>query len=716
MVHTPRVLSFIFLLLLKFAGECNWAFAGPAHVWWSAEPVLPGELAMLQGEGWTDNPAIAIASGQTEDFKPVPSEHIHTNARSLRFIVPAQHPVGVTRCAITARGQTLNIALNMPQPWWNQGDQGRISSPGGWARVFGRCLAFDGATPRAQLRRGPEVIDAPVIESNAWCLTTRVPQGIQDGTYDVWVHNGTGGDSAWSNAGVLQISLRPPAWPTNVVWFTDHRATADDETDDTNAMRDSLAQLKKQGGGVLRIPRGRFNLSGAFTIPEKVLIKGEGMELTHLVWKDTDLPPDVFFSNNTGRIGMEDIGLYANNYRKVLYIAPPKGRPNMNPPIEDVGIRRIRVRCAPLSVQKLSDAQQETRRTELPKTAIVEIQASNVKFIQCDLAWLQGIGFSLQGSDIVCRGNRLRAEGGWCPVGGGKRIICEMNELSGVTTGVTRGGETWFAHNTIAHQYVGFREGCTTDGIFGGVGFLKNVKTTGRKVEFTADAPRTESPQIPSAIRVIDGTGAGQYRRIVSFTDNSLEMDREWDVEPDDSSVLWAANALCNQIYFDNHFSDSGIGVQLYGSALDCVIADNTSARSGGFRAWGNDICWYVQFLGNRIPEGYGTAGPEAAAGFSSINAVGPYVRGYRGTTCRGIVIRRNSIDNNAEIVLRGAVHDVVVEGNVIRHSARGIVGDIIGRQDGVLLRNNQFEDVNTPLYPQEASKLYQSIPGDFPK
>ena len=72
----------------------------------------------------------------------------------------------------------------------------------------------------------------------------------------------------------------------------------------------------------------------------------------------------------------------------------------------------------------------------------------------------------------------------------------------------------------------------------------------------------------------------------------------------------------------------------------------------------------------------------------------------------KDIVMRRNELHNNASILLRAAIHDVLIENNTIRHSAKGIVGDLWQRQSGVLLRNNTFEDVTTHYDPIEAGYL----------
>jgi hypothetical protein len=114
--------------------------------------------------------------------------------------------------------------------------------------------------------------------------------------------------------------------------------------------------------------------------------------------------------------------------------------------------------------------------------------------------------------------------------------------------------------------------------------------------------------------------------RVERFERDRLIMDRPFDVPVDAGSQSYAANAMTRHILFDNEWSDCGIAAQFYGGALDCVMAGNRSARSGGFRTWGNETTWYVQMLGNHITEGYGTAGPEVNAGVSALHVIGPYL------------------------------------------------------------------------------------------
>lgn len=681
-------------------------------VYWSAEPVLPGQTAMLQGSGWADGDVVAIQQSRTTDFQIVPPADVAINPRSVCFVVPPTLKPGVCKCTVTSRDGTLIWLLNMPQIWWSQADSGQSGTPGGWLRLFGRCLAFEGVSPSVELRSGSDRFPLEIVEALSWTLTARLSKPLPHGDYEVWAHNGTGGDSGWSRGPKVIVNQTPPPWKPDAVDLTQYGAVPDDQADDTAALALALDACKRNGGGIIRLSRGRFRLAGSFEIPARVLLKGAGMEHTHLVWADTDAPPAAFLTNSTGRFGIEDLSIYAHNYERGLSVGtmPTAGGSAAAYP-SDVRLRRVRFRFTPFSVRNLSEAQQVARRTKLTRAAVVAIFADDVKLLDCDFAWPTNIGFSVQGNDILCRRNSAHAEGGgWCPLGGGRRIICEDNEYCGVTTGITRGAEVWFARNRVRHQYRGDREGFTTDGTFGGVGFLKSFEVKGDLITFKAAQDRSEPDRTPAAVRIVEGKGVGQYREIVQFGSGEIRMTRPFDVTPDATSVLWAANALSRHIIYGNEFSDTGIGAQLFGGGLDCVIANNTSSRSGGFRAWGNDMCDYVQLLSNVINEGYGTAGQEAFAGLSSIHVVGPWVEEYKGTTLRGAVVRGNVVHSNGSIALRGSIHDVLVEDNRVMHSPTGIVGDVIAGQDGVILRGNTFEDVDTPLAPDSIRTLYKTL------
>ena len=103
----------------------------------------------------------------------------------------------------------------------------------------------------------------------------------------------------------------------------------------------------------------------------------------------------------------------------------------------------------------------------------------------------------------------------------------------------------------------------------------------------------------------MNGTGAGQYRRIISYsmpTDGSgpgwFQLDSAFDTPPalanHDTGVPSAAAPSflsCvpfrgRMIFFRNHFKDTG-AFNFYGISVDNIVAENTAERFQGYQVWG---------------------------------------------------------------------------------------------------------------------------------
>jgi hypothetical protein len=162
--------------------------------------------------------------------------------------------------------------------------------------------------------------------------------------------------------------------------------------------------------------------------------------------------------------------------------------------------------------------------------------------------------------------------------------------------------------------------------------------------------------------------------------------------------------------------SDAGIAVQLFGTAMNGIVADNRSIRAGGMRAWalnyesGFQPTWYVQFLNNDIA-GSGAWGDSHLAVISSSQGE------YKGALARFVVMRENRLDQNTRIEIQGPAADVVVERNRIARSTTGIkivdsiplapdeFKDATGKSSGIMLRKNEFVDVEAMTVGEGASR-----------
>ena len=171
-------------------------------------------------------------------------------------------------------------------------------------------------------------------------------------------------------------------------------------------------------------------------------------------------------------------------------------------------------------------------------------------------------------------------------------------------------------------------------------------------------------------------------------------------------------------IFHGNHFEDTGAH-QLYGVGLDTVVAGNTAARFGGFKAWGqgrtggtgNTTGFFAnpnvrnEWIGNRVLEGLradhqggpinvsGSYGDPVMANGAAFAIVSTWAPSWKldcdpnmfgpkpnigPITCRGmnrlLSFRHNVVDSNGGFQI-GACTDVLLEGNTVRDTPGPSIG-----------------------------------------
>ena len=106
----------------------------------AVDPVRPGETVLLVGD-WPITASVEVA--QLEDHADRtalswhPLESLEVSSQSMKFTIPATWAMGAYACRVVGDGASaLNtsatVMLNVPDPWWLQGDGGATAaSPGG---------------------------------------------------------------------------------------------------------------------------------------------------------------------------------------------------------------------------------------------------------------------------------------------------------------------------------------------------------------------------------------------------------------------------------------------------------------------------------------------------------------------------------------------------------------------------------------------------------
>jgi hypothetical protein len=276
----------------------------------------------------------------------------------------------------------------------------------------------------------------------------------------------------------------------------------------------------------------------------------------------------------------------------------------------------------------------------------------------------------------------------------------------------------WFAHNNQHRQLGADHEMMTLDGVDGF--YWGQVVISGRSVTLARQLSDRDylNPAISSKrktfagaiFQVLSGAGAGQWARVATNTNTTVQLDRELEHSLDATSMVSIVPYRGNLMFVANAYKDGG-PFQLYGDAHNCLIAENTAARMDGFSGsglvrWGWNPNYFNTFVDNQILEGNALGGKHAAFAASGTYSVrsetsgewqipsnDPYLGNLSGPLQVGAVFRRNSAMSNTRLVVDGSTEIVLVEHN---HLAKAPVGiHVTNRTCDVFLIGNTFDEVH---------------------
>ena len=107
-----------------------------------------GDVALLGGGPFSNSSTVELTcsghGGATTDAEQLAHRSttpaLDVSDAALKFRVPDP-----TKAYDVSVDGSAPLCLNLPDPWWWQGDSGNSSTPGGWLRVFGRSISSPGA-------------------------------------------------------------------------------------------------------------------------------------------------------------------------------------------------------------------------------------------------------------------------------------------------------------------------------------------------------------------------------------------------------------------------------------------------------------------------------------------------------------------------------------------------------------------------------------------
>lgn len=700
------------------------------EILWFSDPIRSGETVMVQGHAFGVDAVVEASPAAGKQMQKLVV--LDRSEQCLKALIPADWKPDAFELRVSTGVGSAAVLLNRPHTIFWVGDLGKHQTPGGQFRVCGRNMLGDPAAVRVRLS-GIQGVEAAVGKAEPFALTAVLPAGTKPGEYKLQVHNGWGGDAGWSDPVPFVVEQSKP-WPQTIFNVVDFGAVGDGIADDTAAVQAALAKAQVNGGGIVFFPLGRYEIRDTLTMPRFTVLRGEKRERVELLWPD--MPKRVVLVKGTNSFGLEDISLAARNYADG--IMSDDGR---QPDAGNVFLRRVRVRA--MRYEGLMDNAEAYRRlcesvahetkdcAEVEGSITVQFGGENVEITDCDL---YGSGRSVVLASV--RGGRVTGNQiyngrlGWYCISGPDGVIFENNDIIGADLSSTGGSlntfcdwrscqDLYFANNRLKTIFAHHREAITSDGGGGShAGPVESATGTELVLSETRCVYRVnkEGESHPGGaelwlkesrpgmgVYILKGRGAGQWRRVIGQQGRTVEIDRPWIVNPDETSLVSIATRQENYLVVDNDISDAGIAFQACGISINHVIAGNKCTRAGGFRVWGLNYggvqpTWFCQLLGNHIVEGNG--GVARSVNFTPTDSVlavaGQELPGVDVAMARCTVVRNNHLHNNSRIDLIGFVKDVVVEHNTIENARVGI--SVESSVSGELLRENKFVNVRQHL------------------
>jgi hypothetical protein len=555
--------------------------------------------------------------------------------------------------ATTAGGSlSAPVLMNGAQAWAvaQQGNAGGPVAAGDTIWLEG--AGFNDITPLVAVYNGTTAYGVPATSWDPFSLQFQVPAGLGNGTWNVCVHNGVGGQFGW--AGPLTITVGSAStWPGGVFdCVKTYGCKGDGVTDDTAAIKATVqaataaqGQAYFEGSTTCASPCvGKYLFSAPISIPgNNAFITGDSSATTEFLAAN-NYSGQTLFGDTVGAplpgpysgITYSHFGVMANSVSSSAmvynFVFQFNGN-NTYTTFNDVSVSALTNQANGQVMGSIFDAG-------------AEVTINDCNFYGYDIAQDFGNYVTVTNSNLYGRD-----DGGF---GGGRNITgfyeknCqEFNfdpsatsdsgfacgngfDLAGGNNGVYEAGNSGldlgtnptYGLNTNAGQFLLFEASSSA--------FAQVTATSGSPTTVTipGDAGSAYAPQgiQYNYVLVINGPGTGQWARITRDNAGVLSIS---DVDGDISQAVWNETptsksfvAVCelneNVALYDNTASGNGNinatnnGAEFYGQAVNSYINDNNfSGENVGVFLWSPvssttpalGATWFDYVIGNTLDD-----------------------------------------------------------------------------------------------------------------
>lgn len=566
------------------------------------------------------------------------------------------------------KGAGYPVRINAPLITWAGPDQ---TSPGNNLNVYGRNLSHDNGNNESHVyirKWGSDseekAIPCKVIYVNPYKVTFTIPQNIPINTdYEVWVHNGHGGQYGWS--GPLKIHIQESAeiiWSGAVINVKSFGAAGDGFADDSKALQDAINTARD--GDRIYFPSGTYRLvADGLMCTKKLSFEGDNAEKTTII---------------TDSAFVKQVMLFIKSFpSRLINIAVKTSKP------DGKGLKYL--------VRTDGGGANENAKGFVVQQCIFETaafggnaMATNNYGITCisiehvdrvdivnNIMTCQSAVFFYSSRQAQIRNNKIY--GNWKVVKGNGDLLFSFpgdthemdisnNSFESVDkTGPVKRNDRIIVRAIVFQNYRGGRtdRGYIGDNIVDRAGnpwdnsgeiILFELPTSSTSVykiksptsavssTMTLSGSWRSNSLIRNTVAIIKNEGVGQFRRVISNEGSVITMDRPWDIQPDSSSVISVTSSGDNFVIYNNKIDgipnyyeteSATSGIQLYGALFNNVIADNSfsNVHHGiyitGFAGHPSIKCESTGSMGNLIS---GNTITDAVYGIENITVMYAYV------------------------------------------------------------------------------------------
>jgi hypothetical protein len=605
-VHTiapvrSRLWSLLFVLGTVAPGACSEpggaaVLAGDPPVIFNApQSARPGDLVGLQGERFGPSPEVWLDRPGSSALRLPLENSVGTGWLAVR--IPADVQGGIVVRVRNGDLTSAPVRLNQARPLHLDALQ---LVPGGAFRVFGRNLLLPGSSPTVTVNGRP----ASVLpgESDESMLVAIAPAGLDPGPRAVVsVDNGNGSGSAELDRSA-EIAAGPASDPFSlrVGWTSAFGpiaarvirvpAPAVGGQDDSPAFEDAVRRAAEAGGGIVEIPEGTFRIARTVALKSGVVLQGAGKDRTVLRYEKSNYP---VWASGFDLIGVRNLTLQNAGGDVEGPLIKGNRRVCLQNVRFDLGVSQqlYLSENRNIVVAGCEFIQKGTVRNQGP---YIFSRSAGLVFTGNTTDWKYGAPSFQESHDAYIASNLWRRDASvqntpvvtthCCVIDFCHRISVVSNTFDVVNGPVTNrernDGETLLTEGG---------GGKRTENL-GSVSSA--TSTTLTDPANTIDVHPFEPGSIPEnyGVAIVDGTGAGQTRRVTSYSSKTLGVDPPWEVVPDSSSryatFVWG---LEKSLLKGNTLKGNPRGIWLYQTAVREVdVIGNRLLEGGGIylRTW----------------------------------------------------------------------------------------------------------------------------------